>query len=82
VIGDAAYHKHAGEGPRQYSQNSGKDRACISGYILLDRQTDKQTDGRTDRRMDRRTDGRTASSQYFATALAAEVIRWSVDFAT
>jgi len=36
----------------------GKDRACDSGDILSDRQTDRQTH----------------SSQYFATAFAGEVI--------
>jgi len=45
---DAAYRQHAGGGPshghRQYAQKFGKDRACGSGDILADRQTDTQTD--------------------------------------
>jgi len=40
----------------------GKDRACGSGDILADRQTDRPTDGQT------------YSLQYFATAPAGEVI--------
>ena len=41
-------------------KNFGKDRACGSGDILADRQTNKHT--------------QTYSSQYFATAPASEVI--------
>jgi len=37
----------------------GKDRACVSGDILADRQTDRHT--------------QTCSSRYFATAAAGEV---------
>jgi len=41
---DAAYRQHAGGGPshghRQHAQKFGKDRACGSGNILPDRQTD------------------------------------------
>jgi len=48
AIGDAAYRKHAGGGPshghRQHAQKFGRDRACGSGDILSDRQTDRQTD--------------------------------------
>jgi len=44
LIGDAAYHQHAGGGPshghRQHAQKFGKDRICGSGDILADRQTD------------------------------------------
>jgi len=56
-VGDAAYRKRAGgpsHGHRQHAQKIGKDRACGSGDILSNRQTDRQTH----------------SSQYFATALA------------
>ena len=44
-IGDAAYYQHAGGGPsqRQHVQKFGKDRACDSGDILSDRQTDTHT---------------------------------------
>jgi len=45
----------------------GKDRACGSGVILADRQTDTQTHRQT-------TDKQTYLSQYFATAPAGEVI--------
>jgi len=42
-ICDAAYRQRAGRGPghghRQYAQKIGKDRACGSGDILADRQT-------------------------------------------
>ena len=44
----------------------GKDRACGSGHILADRQTDRH----------RRTYGITV--QYFATASAGEIIRISI----
>jgi len=61
-IGDAAYHQRAGGGPshgrRQHVQKFGKNRACGSGDILADRQTDRQMH----------------SSQYFETAPAGEVI--------
>ena len=47
-IRDVAYHQHAGGGPshghRQHTQKFGKDHACGSGDILVDRQTDRQTD--------------------------------------
>jgi len=47
AIGDAAYRKRVGVGPshghRQHHK-FGKDRACDSGDILADRQTDPQTD--------------------------------------
>jgi len=43
-IGDAAYRQDAGEGPShghgQHAHKLGKDRACASGDILADRQTD------------------------------------------
>jgi len=46
--GDAAYLQNTAGGPnhghRQHAQEFGKDRACGSGYILTDRQTDIQTD--------------------------------------
>jgi len=48
--GDAAYRQHAGGGPshghRQHARKFGKDRACASGDIFADRQTDthRQTD--------------------------------------
>jgi len=44
----------------------GKDRACGSGDILANRQTDRQTHTHTP----------TYSSQYFASAAAGEVIRF------
>ena len=47
-IGNAGYRQHAGGGPshehRQHAQKFGKDRACGSGYILANRQTDTLTD--------------------------------------
>jgi len=46
----------------------GKDRACGSGDILADRQTDPQTHRHT------------YSSRYFATAPAGEVNIWSIVF--
>jgi len=47
---------------RQHAQKFGKDRACVFGDILADRQTHRQT----------------YSSQYFATAPAGEVINRKV----
>jgi len=62
-VGDAAYRKHAGGGPRhghrQQAQKFGEVRACGSGDILADRQTHRQT----------------YSSQYFANVPAGEVTR-------
>jgi len=46
-------------GDKQHAQKFGKDRACGSGDMLADRQTDTQT----------------CSLQYFAIALAGEVTR-------
>jgi len=45
AIGDAAYRKHAGEGPSHGPMHKkfGKDRACGSRDILADRQTDTET---------------------------------------
>ena len=64
MIRDAAYRKRvaggSSHGHRQHAQKLGKDRACVSGDILADRQTDTQTDRQT------------YSSQYFATAPASE----------
>jgi len=63
-IGDAAYRQHAAEEDRAMDignmrRKFGKDRACGSGDILADRQTDTQTD--------------IYSSQYFANAPSGEV---------
>jgi len=47
AIGDVACRKRTGGGPshgrRQHAQKFGKDRACGSGDILSDGQTDKRT---------------------------------------
>jgi len=43
-IGDAAYRHEDRATDRQHAQKIGKDRACSSGDILADRQTDTQTD--------------------------------------
>jgi len=65
-----AYRQLARGGPshghRQHAQKSGKDRACGSGDILADRQTDRQTHSHAQTY--------SSSSQYFASAAAGEVI--------
>jgi len=62
-ISDAAYRQRTGAGPshghRQHAHKFGKDRACCSRDILLDRHTD--------------THAQTCSSQYFAAAPAGEL---------
>jgi len=69
ATGDAAYRQYAGQGPshghRQHAQKFGKDRA--RGVPEISRRTDRQTNRHTQRQ--------TQSSQYFATALAGEVMR-------
>jgi len=55
----------------------GKHRACDSGDILSDRQTDRHTHTHTQRERERERERETdalITSQYFATALASEVI--------